>query len=292
MVAGSTNPPLTRDVLASFLPNPRAVKAFENLATAVDEIVSAGGADAIQLEAIFAMVQANAVADALAELSETLGREPGQPFDASALEALSAGSALAPAPFDPASLAARLSGLEMLPAALPPPPSGDILLSRYVATGTGGSQTISSIPGVYSLLRLKVTGRCDQAVTAANLDLQFNGDTGANYDWQFLTGSDTAASINSQLAQTSLFIGGIPGTSASANTPLTSIAEIFRYADTVFEKTVTGTSWERRGTANTDVKTRTLGGDWRSTSAITSLTVSIASGNFVAGTTIELWATP
>jgi hypothetical protein len=49
----------------------------------------------------------------------------------------------------------------------------------------GGERYIQfSIPQGYQDLELVSTGRGDTAAEQADLQLQFNGDTGSNYDWQ------------------------------------------------------------------------------------------------------------
>src|SRR5258706_674206 len=60
--------------------------------------------------------------------------------------------------------------------------SAEALISEVVTAGSQASVTYSSIPATWRDIRVVVRGRGDTAAVNSNLLLQFNGDTGANYD--------------------------------------------------------------------------------------------------------------
>ncbi len=166
------------------------------------------------------------------------------------------------------------------------------LIERYSANGTVGTYTFSSIPSGYSSIIIRAMGQTSAAVTEANLQVQFNGDTGANYDYQFITGAGTAASAAASASNTWAFIGGFPGTSAPAGTAGSCEVVIPRYSDTTFHKLYNGTGTSKGGTIGSTFRARALTGYWRNTAAISSATVFLSSGNFPTGTVIEIWGVP
>jgi hypothetical protein len=62
-----------------------------------------------------------------------------------------------------------------------------------------------------------------------------------------------------------------------------------RYAATTFHKIAQVAGGHKTGTASGSFSTSTLTGHWRSTAAITRITLRLAAGNFVTGTTATLY---
>ena len=108
--------------------------------------------------------------------------------------------------------------------------------------------------------------------------LTFNGDTGTNYSTTYLYGDgSSAASIRASNASSI--------SAARMNTSFgVGITHIMNYANSTTYKTVL-----TRGNSGALVNANV--GLWRSTSAITSITVACPAGisNFVAGTTFTLY---
>ncbi len=78
-------------------------------------------------------------------------------------------------------------------------------------TPTGTNVDFTSIAATpYKHLLLVGYHRCDAAVNIRNLNLQFNGDTAANYDWIKLGGV-------AQIGATLILVGDTPGANATAN---------------------------------------------------------------------------
>lgn len=163
------------------------------------------------------------------------------------------------------------------------------LIERYTGNGSTGTKTFSAVPQTYSNLKIVFYGRSSASSIAENVQLQFNGDTGANYDWQAVSGNGSTAGAAQSIGGTNIFLGDVAGATATTGAVGIGDAIIPRYADTIFDKSCTGTGQSKFGTSGTSFRARTVGGHWRSTSAITSLTVSLSAGNFVTGTVVELW---
>lgn len=141
-----------------------------------------------------------------------------------------------------------------------------------ITTQTLGSSTssvtISSIPSTYTDLILIVNG------TSSNenaFDLRFNGDTGANYSTTAVygTGSGSGASYRAS-GDTKMDVGRSDSSSG------VSIINIQNYANATTYKTVLS----RGNDSSLVIATVNL---WRSTSAITSLTI----GRYTSGTSMN-----
>ena len=149
--------------------------------------------------------------------------------------------------------------------------------------------TFSSIPGTARGLRLVFTGRSTAAVTTDSLLLRLNGDTGANYDSQKLQGNGGTVTSVESLGQTAFTMTALVGASAAANFASHFIIEINDYARTNWYKNITAMCNEKAGNGTGFIVLAQFGGGWRSTAAITSLTLSCAA-NLAAGTVATLYS--
>lgn len=148
-----------------------------------------------------------------------------------------------------------------------------------IATTTFGSAstgvTFSSVPQTYTDLIIIVTGNTTAGPTDNNM--QFNGDTSANYSVTGLYG-DGGAGASFRSAASNMETGGIYwGTGIGSR-----IMHIMNYANTTTYKTVL-----TRSNPGNSVESRI--GLWRSTSAITSIYVYVGASTYTAGTTITLY---
>ena len=165
-------------------------------------------------------------------------------------------------------------------------------LAQTVLGGTQASVTFSSISGAYSALKVHIQARGDTAATTTGLVMRFNGDTGANYDAQSAYGQTTSTGAAESVAATGVTLLDIAAASATANHAGVLDLLIAKYAGTTFIKTVDGTSTSSFGTGTGTLITRKLSGRWRSTAAITSITMLPAAGSFVAGSSFTLYGLP
>jgi hypothetical protein len=166
--------------------------------------------------------------------------------------------------------------------------SGDELIEEK--SPTGGSTTFSSLPTGYRAFRIEAYGRTDVVATSTNIWLQFNGDTGNNYDWQYSQSTGDANSTPSDLQATNHAIAGVlTASTAVASAPGQAYIDIPQPEGTTFHKLI----HFRGGLLHTAAGTGCLDfrgmGRWRNTAAITSITVLLDTGNFVAGTKIGLY---
>ena len=154
-----------------------------------------------------------------------------------------------------------------------------------IATTTLGSSassiTFSSIAASWTDLRLVMT-----AITSTNsiTELQFNGDTGTNYSDTVLYGNGTSAYSAKDTSNN--YIYTYASTSSSALTiPAFYTIDIFSYAGSTYKTALLTGS----GDTNNSGRVANIVGLWRSTSAITSVTVLPNSGTYSTGTTATLY---
>ena len=133
--------------------------------------------------------------------------------------------------------------------------------------------TFSGIPQNYTDLVVVIGG--SQSV-ATNVNMRLNGDTGNNYSDTQMNGNGSVASSGRNSNQP-YFWFGVMGTDQS-----TALFHIMNYANTTTNKTVL-----QRSNAPTFVQASV--GLYRSTNAITSVTVFPITGNFASGSTFNLY---
>ncbi len=150
-----------------------------------------------------------------------------------------------------------------------------------IATQTLGSTTatltFSSIPGTYTDLVL-VCGSLKYVTSADDAYVRFNSDTATNYSWLQLNGNGSAASSNLASANS-----GIRSINGMSTTNLgTTIINVQNYSNsTTYKTTLSRHSTDFAGA---------FVGLWRSTAAITSITIiNFGAGGFAAGSTFSLY---
>lgn len=145
-----------------------------------------------------------------------------------------------------------------------------------VLSSTSSSVTFSSIPQTYTDLVLVITGKDTTALNGFNI--QFNGDTATNYS-RILIGGTGSAGVSSVVANDNAIGAGLAGTTTSSN-----IINILNYTNTSVRKNTLS-----RANSVTSNLVRFVIGTWRSTAAITSITVTASTANYAAGTTFALY---
>lgn len=147
--------------------------------------------------------------------------------------------------------------------------------------GSGTSVTFSAIPQNYKSLILVC--HFQNSGTGSATRLQVNGDTGANYNGVWMTGTGSAASSGSESGQTSARLFGASVGPANAFTNV-GILQFEDYSTTDKHKTIL----TRYGSASTEVQV--TASRWASTSAITSIKVfDILGQTYQTGATFSLY---
>jgi hypothetical protein len=154
-----------------------------------------------------------------------------------------------------------------------------------IATQTLGSAassiTFSSIPSTYTDLRLVLV--C--TATYNSPSLIFNGSSASNYSQTYITGAGGAASSSYNSASNAIYITSGPTQGVSTTIPNIYTFDIFSYAGATNKTLLETLGEDHNGLGAVQVGVAL----WRSTSAITSITLSDATGNFSINTTATLW---
>ena len=152
-----------------------------------------------------------------------------------------------------------------------------------IATTTLGSATttitFNSIPGTYTDLRLVYVPFTE--TFASSQTITFNNDTSALYSWTFISGDGATATSGMGTGQI-----GLDTFSANPLTtpPMLLTVDIFSYAGSTNKTCLMTGSSDKNGSGAVNRRV----GLYRSTTAITSLTITSAN-NLAVGTTATLY---
>jgi hypothetical protein len=152
-----------------------------------------------------------------------------------------------------------------------------------IATTTLGTAsttiTFSSIPATYTDLRLIMVGT---SAGSADLFYRFNGvTTGSLYSSTYLLGNGATASSTRTTSQNQITTGTTFGTTL----PIMAILDVFSYAGSTNKTCLWDASADQNGSGS-----KRLGvGLFRSTSALTSVSVFSGGTNMDIGTTATLY---
>ena len=156
-------------------------------------------------------------------------------------------------------------------------------IASHTLTSSATSYTFTSVPSTFTDLVLVVNAQRSTTAENPSLTLRFNSDTGSNYSMTNLLGNGSSASSSRQSNQSMMNLSyhSLP----SADSFATYVISIASYTNTNVYKTVLSAS----GHASYGVQ-RTVG-LWRSTAAITSVTVTNDGSptNFSTGCTFSLY---
>lgn len=153
------------------------------------------------------------------------------------------------------------------------------IASTTVGSGGAANVEFTGISGVFTDLAIVFHGFGETGTH--NLDMRFNSDTGSNYSFTRLFGNGSSAGSNRQSSQTAMRTSYDATLVSSAYT--TQILHIMSYANTNVYKTALSSA-ARAGSGVDRVV-----GLWRSTSAITSVTLFHASTDIGEGSVISLY---
>lgn len=153
-------------------------------------------------------------------------------------------------------------------------------IATTTLASAANSITFSSITSAYTDLRLVLVAT---AATADFARLQINADTATNYSITNLYGEGASAVSNRQSTQA--FNSITPNDQISTTIPTMITADFFSYAGSTNKTILYTNSSDRNGSGSVS---RSVG-LYRSTSAISSIKVYLATNNFAIGTTATLY---
>jgi hypothetical protein len=172
-------------------------------------------------------------------------------------------------------------------------PSATWLIQRISPTTSPASITFSSIPAGYSSLQIRAISKDTYTTIAGTYEysLQFNGDTATNYSWHWLYGNGTSALATGTASTSNIDIigSGLSSNAALANMYGVSIVDIIDYASTSKYKTVRAFAGDNANSTSTNYNIDLVSGLWRSTAAVTSITLIAGGTAFATGSTYALY---
>jgi hypothetical protein len=162
--------------------------------------------------------------------------------------------------------------------------------SIATVTGSGATTiTFSSIPQTYKHLQVRYMARANTgAAVLGAVEITFNGVTGTSYADHRLWGNSSTVSRAGGASQASIQNVSIAGGAILANTYGVGIIDIQDYSSTTRNKTVRTLIGVDQNTASTSSQILMLSGLFNSTSAITSMTFTLAAG-FDSNTVYSLY---
>jgi hypothetical protein len=144
--------------------------------------------------------------------------------------------------------------------------------------GGAGSITFSSIAASWTDLRLVIVSTGNMG----NIGLRFNSDTATNYSYTFIRGNGSAASSSNGTSQNYAYITNLI---SNITQPALTTTDIFSYAGSTYKTLLSQTAADLNGSGETNAYVNL----WRSTAAITSISITCNSGAFASGTTATLY---
>lgn len=162
-------------------------------------------------------------------------------------------------------------------------PAAFELISTTVLGSAASSVTFSSIASTYKHLQIRFALTTSAAGYAGKM--QFNSDTGANYNAHSLLG--TGSSVVSQGVWSDIYTHTLNSGTGGSSETTAGIIDILDYANTNKYKTARILS----GLAGSSAKEISLfSGAWRSNSAITTVTLAVVGATtYAAGSRFSLY---
>ena len=148
---------------------------------------------------------------------------------------------------------------------------------------------VTGIPATKNHIVFALFARGDTAATNTGVNMRFNGDSGANYDWDEQRANTSAVATSGNVAQTSVQVGQVAASTAPANCAGLVRAEIMFYTNGTYFKNGVSQVYYRDGTGATNQNVREVGYQWRSTATINQITLIPAAGNFDAGSKLMVY---
>jgi hypothetical protein len=145
------------------------------------------------------------------------------------------------------------------------------------------------IPSGYAHLTIVAYVRGLSAALNDYLALRFNGDVGANYDYQRHYGEAAVVTAAEIFAANNLFVGYVPSGTSLANQYAIVEVDIPNYGNIIGDKIITALNSQKDRVTTGGLIAQQGMGAWRSTAAITSLRAYLLNGSLKAGSRLTIY---
>jgi hypothetical protein len=160
-----------------------------------------------------------------------------------------------------------------------------LLYDESYVSATTASVSLA-LPAGFNTAEVRWRAKGTTATAALQLYVQFNGDTGGNYNWQVNQANNTTVAGTQGSAVDQMQVGTITGATSTANYFASGVFQANGISD-AFYKTVCGTGSAFVTTSN--MYTGVYSGQWSNTAVLTSMLLFPASGSFAVGTRFSLY---
>ena len=160
----------------------------------------------------------------------------------------------------------------------------DSIASLTVDASADLTVTFSSIPATYKHLQIRAVAT--SATDSYPVLMRFNSDSGSNYSYHYLGGQGSVISSGAGTSTTSILTAGNYARALNASNPWAFIIDILDYADTNKYKTARvlhGADYNGSGEVNL------TSGNWRDMTAVSTITMSMASSGFTQYSSFALY---
>lgn len=165
-------------------------------------------------------------------------------------------------------------------------------IATATVSGSSGAVTFSSIPSTFKHLQIRFKARQDQAGRSdlADFWVTFNGDTATNYSHHSFRNNGSASSQSGTSIAYMVVPNALTRGASASNTFGFGIIDILDYASTTKNKTLRYFGGAD-AVSSIDFGMALSSGNWRSTSAITSITLTEQTGfgNIIATSNFALY---
>jgi hypothetical protein len=165
-----------------------------------------------------------------------------------------------------------------------------------ITAGAGGLGSISftSIPSTYTHLQLRMIARStSSSANGITTGIRFNGDTASNYSIHNLGAYQGAAAgvESTAIANASqMYVGVFPAGGNAASIFSVQVIDIFDYKNTNKNKTIRSIGGYDMNASTSGYNYVTLySGNWRSTSAVTSIDFTMVAGDYAQYSSFALY---
>lgn len=163
-------------------------------------------------------------------------------------------------------------------------------ISDTTLGASAASFDITGIVATYANLMIVMFLRSDQAATLSSVNVRFNNDASANYDYETINASGTSVAGAESLGATGLYVGDCAGNTATAAAYTPIVMWVPAYAG-AGAKGFNSLAAPKSGTTTGLIGLRIHGGQWRTAAtAINRITVYPGVGNFVTSSRLSIYA--
>jgi hypothetical protein len=166
------------------------------------------------------------------------------------------------------------------------PNTFELIASSTVGSGGAANIEFTSIPGTYTDLVVKLSGRTTRTNYFDNINFRLNGGTTSNSQIYLISYDGTSVLSGSGSANGGEVLSAITGSTATSNTFGSVDVYIPNYAGSNYKSFSADAVTENNATANRSGLTANL---YSSTSAVTSINILPQNGTFVQYTTAYLY---